>query len=270
MKSSEKLPVRFESSDLLKSVENWLLPEVNSRHVVGFHTKPVEPKVDTVTVVDEEIVAEKVTLTELEEIRERAYEEGREAGRTAGYDAGFSEGDQRGFSEALQRGQAVVDEQLQKVALLIASLDLPLQNQHDQIAELVTELSLHVASVITKQQASDYKDIVRSSVSEAIQLLPKQSGELVIRVHPGDIEAVTLMADQQPRWRVVADEQLAVGGCLISTDDSVIDYCIESRFSDVSAQLRERLLKLQHSTVHDNDPVDKPASGHGEAGHEPR
>jgi flagellar assembly protein FliH len=270
MKSSEKLPVRFESSDLLQSVENWLLPEVNSRHVVGFHTKPVEPKVDAVTVVDEEIVAEKVTLAELEDIRERACEEGREAGRAAGYEAGFSEGDQRGFSEAVQRGQAVVDEQLQKVASLIASLDLPLQNQHDQIAELVTELSLHVASVVTQQQASDYKDIVRSSVSEAVELLPKQSGELVIRVNPDDIEAVTLMADQQPRWRVVADEQLAVGGCLVSTDDSVIDYCIESRFSDVSAQLRERLLKLKHSGAQHDDLVDKRASDHGEGGDESR
>jgi flagellar assembly protein FliH len=104
MKSSEKLPIRFESSDVIKPVESWLLPEVNSRHVVGFHTKPVEPKVDTITVVDEEIVAEKVTLSELEAIREQAYEEGKEAGRSAGYEVGFQEGDQRGFSEALQKG----------------------------------------------------------------------------------------------------------------------------------------------------------------------
>ncbi|BBB28670.1 FliH/SctL family protein [Neptunomonas japonica] len=253
MKSSEKLPIRFESSELVKPVESWLLPEVNSRHVVGFHTKPVEPKVDAITVVDEEIVAEKVTLAELEEIRERAYEEGKEAGRLAGYDAGFQEGDQRGFAEALDKGKVAVDEQLQKVEALIKSLDLPLQNQHDQIAELVTELSLHVASVITKQQSSDYKNIVRSSVLEAVELLPKQSGELVITVHPDDVEAVSLMADQQPRWRVIADEQLAMGGCLVSTDDSVIDYCIETRFSDVSEQLRERLQKFRHSSVSEND-----------------
>lgn len=262
MKSSEKLPIRFESSDLVKPVESWLLPEVNGRHVVGFHTKPVEPKVDAITVVDEEIFAEKVTLSELEEIRERAYEEGKEAGRAAGYEIGLQEGDQRGFSEALEKGKAVVDEQLQKVEMLIKSLDLPLQNQHDQIAELVTELSLHVARVITKQQSSDYKDIVRSSVSQAVELLPKQSGELVITVHPDDLEAVMSMADQQPRWRVVTDEQLAAGGCLISTDDSVIDYCMESRFSDVSDQLRERLQKLQHSNAHENDVVDNLPHSH--------
>ena len=268
MKSSEKLPIRFESSDLIKPVESWLLPEVNSCHVVGFHTKPVEPKVDTITVVDEEIVAEKVTLSELEAIREQAYEEGKEAGRSAGYEAGFQEGDQRGFSEALQKGKAVVDEQLQKVEALIKSLDLPLQNQHDQIAELVTELSLHVASVITRQQASDYEDIVRYSVSQAVELLPKQSGELVITVHPDDFEAVTLMAEQQPRWRVVTDEQLAAGGCLVSTDDSVIDYCMESRFSDVSDQLRERLQKLQHSNARENNLVDKLSSSHEEGSDE--
>ncbi|WP_028471188.1 FliH/SctL family protein [Neptunomonas japonica] len=269
MKSSEKLPIRFESSELVKPVESWLLPEVNSRHVVGFHTKPVEPKIDAITVVDEEIVAEKVTLSELEEIRERAYEEGKEAGRLAGYDAGFLEGDQRGFSEALLKGKVVVDEQLQKVEALIKSLDLPLQNQHDQVAELVTELSLHVASVIIKQQSSDYKDIVRSSVSEAVELLPKQSGELMITVHPDDIEAIMPMVDQQSRWRVVADEQLAIGGCLVSTDDSVIDYCIESRFSDVSEQLRERLQALQHLNTRKHDLIDKTSPNHGEGGDEP-
>ncbi|WP_293264116.1 FliH/SctL family protein [Neptunomonas sp.] len=267
MKSPNKLPVRFESSDLDQPIESWLLPEVAGGHVVGFLTKPVAPKEDPITVVDEEIVAEKVTLSELEDIRERAFDEGHESGKVAGHELGFQEGDRRGFEEGLERGKSIIDERVKSLEALINALDLPLQKQHDQIAELVTELSLHVARTITKHQATDYKDIVRTSVSEAVELLPKQSGELVIKVNPSDVEAVVLMAEHQPRWRVVADEQLIPGGCVVSTDDSVIDYCMESRFSDVSAQLNERLQKQR--LVDSRDLDGNPAPGHKESGDEP-
>lgn len=242
MKSSDNLPFRFDSAELQKPLGSWLLPEVNGLHTVGFHTKAAKPKAAEITVVDEEIFAEKVTLSELEEIRERAYEEGFKAGEVAGNEAGQLAGDQRGYAEGLERGKAEIDQQLVKLEGLLQALDQPLHAQHDQIAALVVELSAHIAEVVTKQQACEYESIIQASVTEAIAQLPKQSGELLITVNPQDMSALASLAEKhQDRWRLLEDAELSPGGCKVSTDTSVVDYCMESRFSDVIKQLKNRL-----------------------------
>lgn len=242
MKSSDNLPFRFHSSELQKPVGSWLLPEVNGLHTVGFHTKTAKPEAAEITVVDEEIVAEKVTLSELEAIRERAYEEGFKAGEVAGNESGLQAGDQRGYKEGIGRGQAEIDQQVLKLESLLKALDEPLHKQHKQIAGLVADLSVHVAEVVTKQLASEYKNVVQAAVTEAMALLPKQSGELLITVNPEDTGALAALAEKhKERWRLLEDAEVSPGGCVISTDTSVVDYCIESRFSDVIAQLKSRL-----------------------------
>ena len=258
MKSSDNLPFRLNPAELQKPLGSWLLPEVNGLHTVGFHTKAAKPKAAQITVVDEEIVAEKVTLSELEAIRERAYEEGFKAGEIAGNESGLQAGDKRGYDEGLERGKAETDKQLAKLEALLQSLDQPLHQQHDQIALLVTELSTHIAEVVTKQLASEYKNIVQASVSEAIDQLPKQSGELLITVNPDDVSALAALAEKHSgRWQLLEDAELSVGGCMISTDTSVVDYCIESRFSDVVGQLKSRL-DLRHGLALDVSLADDP------------
>lgn len=252
MKSSDGLPFRFDSAELQKPVGNWLLPEVNGLHTVGFHTKPAKSKAAEITVVDEEIFAEKVTLAELEAIRERAYEEGFKAGEVAGNESGQLAGDQRGYTEGLERGKVEVDQQLVKLEGFLEALDQPLHVQHDQITALVVELSTHIAEVVTKQQASEYKSIVQASVAEAIAQLPKQSGELLISVNPDDVSALTSLAEKhRDRWRLLEDAALSPGGCMISTDTSVVDYCMESRFNDVIKQLKSRF-EAQHGLDAEN------------------
>lgn len=242
MKSSDNLPFRLNTAELQKSVAGWLLPEVNGLHTVGFHTKTAKPKAAEITVVDEEIVAEKVTLSELEAIRERAYEEGFKAGEIAGNESGLLAGDKRGYDEGVERGQVEIDKQLATLEDLLQALDQPLHKQHDQIASLVVELSTHIAEVVTKKQACEYKSVVQASVIEAIAQLPKQSGELLITVNPEDVSALAAMAEKHKgRWRLLEDAELSVGGCMISTDTSVVDYCMATRFSDVIKQLKSRL-----------------------------
>lgn len=256
MKLSDNLPFRFDSSELQKPVGSWLLPEVDGLHTVGLHTKAVKPKAAEITVVDEEIVAEKVTLSELEAIRERAYEEGFKAGEVAGNESGLQAGDQRGYEEGIGRAQAEIDQQLLKLESLLTALDEPLHEQHKQIAGLVVDLSAHVAEVVTKQLASEYKEVIQTAVTEAMALLPKQSGELLITVNPEDANALAALAEKhKERWRLLEDAEVAPGGCIISTDTSVVDYCIESRFSDVIDQLKNRL-DASHASAAENSSSD--------------
>ncbi|WP_054343070.1 flagellar assembly protein FliH [Neptunomonas antarctica] len=246
MKSIEKLPMRFDSSELLKPVGGWLLPEVNGRHTIGIQTKVPEPV--HITVVDEEMAAEKITLSELEAIRDSAYQEGFESGKEEGRESGHAAGDLRGYTEGIERGKADIDRQVLKFEEILLKLDEPLSSQHDQLAELVTELSIHIAQAVIRHQGAECKDIVQASVADAIAVLPKQSGELVITVNPDDVSALASLAERhQERWKLIGDAKMAPGGCIISTDTSVVDYCMESRFSAVIKEVKDRLEGQKYS-----------------------
>jgi flagellar assembly protein FliH len=252
MKSIEKLPIRFDSSDLLKPVSGWMLPEVNGKHTIGIQTKVPEPV--NITVVDEEMAAEKITLSELEAIRDSAYEEGFESGKTEGHKAGLAAGDLRGYKEGIERAQAEINKQVSKLEEMLLKLDEPLAVQHNQLAELVTGLSIHIAEVVIRHQASECKDIVQASVADAILVLPKQSGELVITVNPDDVSALAVLAERyQERWKLIEDPQVAPGGCMIATDASVVDYCMESRFSAVVKEVKDRLEGQKYSAKTSTD-----------------
>lgn len=77
MKAVDKSVIRIRAEDA-QAAALWTLPVVKSAHVVGLQekTEVFEP-----VTIEDEIVAEKVTLSELEKIREDAYQEGLAQGR---------------------------------------------------------------------------------------------------------------------------------------------------------------------------------------------
>ncbi len=238
----EKLPHRIKSSEVAQALESWLLPEVGSSHVVGLHAKPAEEAADDVSVVEDEIVAEKVTLAELESIRETAHDEGYESGRAEGLALGREEGEKKGFQEGMKNAEQRIEMQIGRFQELIKSLDTPLNKQHDEFAELVTLMALKVAEAITEHQVKEIPEIVQSAVSDAIAALPAQSGEMLVKVNSEDAETVqSALESQEKRWQLVTDDQITAGGCIIVTDNSVVDHCIERRFDFVAAELKQRL-----------------------------
>lgn len=243
----EKLPVRIKASDVQVTTEIWQLPEVGRHSGVGLHAKTTDTP-DPVSVVEEEIVAEKVTLAELESIREQAREEGFEEGKKAGYDAGFQQGQEAGQTQGLSDGQQRIDAQIQRVQALLATLDTPLQAQEALLATLVTEMAIEVAQAVVGHQISSEPQTIQLAISEAVAALPEASGQLMVYVASEDYEIAQRFAEQQPtRVTVAADASIAAGGCKVVTDTSVVDYCIEQRFANVVGQVRQRLQGALHN-----------------------
>lgn len=244
-KAKESMPVRIRADELKEPLKHWLLPEVGSSHTVGLHAKE-KPRPADVSVVEEEIVAEKVTLAELEQIRETAHQEGFEAGKAEGYDFGRSEGAEKGYAEGLEKAQAEIDQQLEKLDALLQAFDKPLYQQHDELVSWVTELAIQIAETVMREQVSVSSDVLTSSLQACLDQLPDASGALKVLLHPDDVQWAEPLLSAQPRaWSIVEDAGVMQGGCRVLADQSVANDLLDQRFSTVVEELRGRLKSTQ-------------------------
>ena len=126
--SQESKQFKRLSAEEAQHFESWSLPSMGGPTSVGLQQKdPVQ-----VQVVEEEIAAEKITVSELESIRETArleglvagLEEGRAEGHIKGKEAGVLEGKEQGYQEGFAQGEGEVKRLQAMLQQMVSELEL--------------------------------------------------------------------------------------------------------------------------------------------------
>lgn len=176
------------------------------------------------------------TAAELEALREAAraegYAEGLEEGRAAGYAAGHA--------EALDQGRIEAAAEIESLRAVASSFSTALAQADEAIASDVLELALHLARSMVRTAFEVRPELVIPIVREAIEYLPVLQQPAVLAVHPDDIEIVRAgLGDEIDKggWRVVADAQVARGGCKVDTASNQIDATAQARWTRLAHAL---------------------------------
>lgn len=191
------------------------------------------------------------TLDEIEQIQREAheegfaagYQEGRREGREQGYkkgqQEGHAEGYQRGYAEGLATGRDEVALRVQKLDQILSYMHRPLENLDVTIEEELTWLATEIARQLVRRELRTSPGEIVAVVREAVALLPAGSTGVQVQLHPDDArlirEVLSLGRDDEPVWRIVEDQTLTRGGCVVNTDLSRIDATIEKRLGAVIA-----------------------------------
>ncbi len=191
------------------------------------------------------------TLEEIEAIQREAheegfaagYQEGRREGREQGYKKGqhegHAEGYQRGYAEGLAGGRDDVLLRVQKLDQILGFIGRPLEQLDAAVEEELTWLATEIARQLVRRELRNSPGEVVAVVREAVGLLPVASTDVQVRLHPEDAqlirEVLSLGRDDQPVWRIVEDQTLSRGGCVVNTDLSRIDATLEKRLGAVIA-----------------------------------
>jgi flagellar assembly protein FliH len=189
------------------------------------------------------------TLEEIEAIQREAheegfatgYQEGRREGREQGYkkgqQEGHAEGYQRGYAEGLAGGRDEVLLRIQKLDQILGFLARPLENLDATVEEELTWLATEIARRLVRRELRGAPGEIVAVVREAVGLLPVASLDVQVRLHPDDArlirEVLSLGRDDEPVWRIVEDQTLSRGGCLVNTELSRIDATVEKRLGAV-------------------------------------
>lgn len=230
-------------SEAATAFENWTLPDVAGEHVMAFARK----ESGEVEVVEDEQVAEKLTLVELEEIRESArregfdegYKDGLEKGLGDGHAKGVADGRKEGHGAGFSSGQGEVQQLQAQLASLISQQHQPLGEQALNLETQLLDMVVALSRAVVGATAEIDQSVIRCAIQEVLDKIPRPHDNLRIMVNPAEVDVVAEMARvSHESWQIVGDESIPAGGCLLHGVDSFADNTLAHRFSQVVEQFQ--------------------------------
>ncbi|MCL5425159.1 MAG: flagellar assembly protein FliH [Gammaproteobacteria bacterium] len=184
-------------------------------------------------------------------IRQQAEEEG--------YKAGFEKGQQEGFIKGLDDGNAQAKEELKEhIRLSVTPLNTlakqfsdALERIDDTIAHDLVELALATGKQLASDALQETPEQILAVVRELLHTEPPLVGQQRLWLNPNDHALVEEHLGNELRaanWKLQPDDQLARGGCRITSAQGEIDATFESRWHTIQAQSRKRGVNSQPPT----------------------
>lgn len=238
----------------LTDYHSWPLPEIEeSDNVIPCAEKEDRERREREVqrmceVVGEEVeidVDKPLTAETLQEIINHAqqdgYANGFKQGHEEGHRKGYNEGRQQGLDESRQR----IQQQQQRVSQLFNALLDPCESQTDHLQNIVLQtVTTLVRSLVQRELLTDSSQIT-DFVRQAIDALPADAANVTLFLNPDDMLLVEEYVEAMgSHWQIRADASLLPGGCRIQTEQSLVDFSVESRLATlcqrfVNGELRE-------------------------------
>lgn len=147
-----------------------------------------------------------------------------------------------GYQEGLNRAA----EDLEQIkGTFTAFMNAP-QEVFEYIAPDILEISIDIAQKIIKNEIKQNPEVVIAKITEILKTLSKEEPKVTIRVNPAQVgiakQGIPDMlndAGLDAKIVVLPDETVTEGGCIVSTNNGVIDATIESQLAIIKEALKE-------------------------------
>ncbi|RLT92565.1 flagellar assembly protein FliH [Ketobacter sp.] len=223
----------------LSAWERWQLPNMDRDMPIKGNALniPGKPRPRTVAELEaEEPELKPLTAEDLEALRQAAYEEGleqgREVGRAEGYDAGYLS------------GEGDVKAALTRLSQITRVLLEPIPQQDQELEQVLLHLVEQICKRVVHRELSLDSSAITTVVQEAIDSINPGHQRLRIHLNKQDLELVLNHLQEsgewEEGWRVLAHPTITPGGCIIETDNSMVDARAERRLASVIQQVYEQ------------------------------
>lgn len=186
-----------------------------------------------------------------EQERQAEYDRIRQQAEEDGYKAGFERGQQDGLAKGLDEGatqaQTELTEQVRLTVTPLQNLAKQFSDALERIDETIAHDLVELALATGKQLASDAlqesPEQVLAIVRELLHTEPPLVGQQRLWLNPDDHALVEEHLGSELRaanWKLQPDDQLARGGCRVTSAQGEIDATFESRWHTIQAQSRKR------------------------------
>ena len=147
-----------------------------------------------------------------------------------------------GYQDGLTQAKADIDE----VKNAITSFMSAKQEVFEYIAPNILEISIDIAKKIIKKEIQQDSSIILNNLLEILKGLSKEETKITLKVNP--MQASMLKAESpellntaglEAKVLIVPDETIMEGGCMVTTNNGVIDATIETQLSVISEALKE-------------------------------
>jgi len=233
--------------DEMSAFERWILPDMEDysneqQFAIASpdNPRPAQwPDAEEEAPPEEETVAP-LTAEEVEAIRQAAHDDGYAEGKAAGY----TEGKSQGYREGYASGEADVRAAVIRLSQVCRTLMDAVTPQDEALEKVLCQLVTQMTTEVVRRELRLDSSGMLSVVREAIRCIPPGSERIRVHLNPDDIALVEgMLEDAIPwdaQWRLLPHKGVTPGGCIIDTDEAVVDARAEKRLSTVLAQTYAR------------------------------
>ena len=156
--------------------------------------------------------------------------------RQSGYQDGYRDGlvALEGFKQSFAH-QATL-----QIGQLVKSIGAQLDAMQQEMAEALAATALSLARQIVRSELAARPQSVAAVAQEALETLMLSARHITVRVHPDDQPLVAEGAGEllaARGARLVADADVARGGCIVESNIGLVDASIETRWRRAAAAI---------------------------------
>ena len=191
--------------------------------------------------------ARKREESERQALHKRIRQQAEKEGYNAGFEQGKKEGLEKGLEEAAEQAKIELEAQIRKTVAPLAALGKQfsdaLERLDDTVAYDLVELALATGKQLASDALKDTPEQILTTVRELLHTEPPLVGQQRLWLNPDDHALVEEHLGSELRaanWKLQPDDQLASGGCRVTSAQGEIDATFESRWHAIKAQSRKR------------------------------
>lgn len=148
---------------------------------------------------------------------------------------------QEGFNAGLAQAQADIANFRNVLGAFLGAEE----RVFNEIAPNILELAMEIAQKIIKHEVKTDPQIVIDTVMDVMKTLSKNEPKIILRINPVQVQYIKDTLPEQVRLlgmetklSVLSDESITEGGCIIQTNNGIVDASIEAQLDIVQNALR--------------------------------
>jgi len=149
------------------------------------------------------------------------------------------------FEEGYKEGIAKAHEDLKALNDELKKFMGAKQAVFEYIAPDIVEIAVDIAKKIIKKEVSEDPQIVLGMVLDVMNTLPRDVSKITVKVHPEMIETVNngltnliYQSQTDAKINVIPDETIDDGGCIIISNNGIIDATINTQIEIIQEVLK--------------------------------
>lgn len=205
------------------------------------HLAEADSVIDEAKSRGERIVAE--ASAKADGIRGKAHNEGFEEG----YKRGVEEGRQAGHDKAFKETQLTFAKEHERIVADMCHAATQLSEMKEDVRlaaeQDLLSFAVRLASKLTFAIGTLHHESVQQNLKRSLTLIASKTN-VVVRVHPDDLSGLQTFAanmldliDSAEGVRIVADETISAGGCLVEAERTSVDATLESQINEMVSLL---------------------------------
>ncbi len=153
---------------------------------------------------------------------------------------------ERGLAEGERRAEERRRHEQQVLANAVRRLDDTRSSLHRTVEDDVVTLAFHIASKVLHEAAEDSQALIVAEARSALATI-KESGTVIIQVHPADVEAIqAVQTELEGRGDVALTLQISAmpamprGTCMVHTANRLVDASLDTQLLRLGQALQQR------------------------------